>query len=245
MDPITAMALFSGGSTLVNTAANLYTNSENNKANRKLAEYGYTKDTEAWNNANNYNLPQNQMARIKAAGLNPQMVYGSGSVTGNTVTQTPKYQAPRMEAPRINLDQTPTIGTYLNAKMNQAQVNNLGEQTKNLSSQTALNTAKTLTENTLQAGEVIKNSRNTFDLNMAKNLQQNSLSVATANLDKLQQEVRNLGQSNQINDFTLKNMDRFGTTQAPTTFGIPWGTGANLLEYLNKKGIELYHKYNH
>lgn len=39
---------------------------------------------QAWNIANDYNHPINQMARLKSAGLNPNLVYGSGSVTGNT-----------------------------------------------------------------------------------------------------------------------------------------------------------------
>lgn len=38
----------------------------------------------SWNIMNDYNHPINQMARLKAAGLNPYVVYGSGSVTGNT-----------------------------------------------------------------------------------------------------------------------------------------------------------------
>lgn len=41
----------------------------------------------AWNLANDYNHPVEQMARLKEAGLNPLLVYGSGSVTGNTTSQ--------------------------------------------------------------------------------------------------------------------------------------------------------------
>lgn len=38
----------------------------------------------AWNMMNDYNHPAQQMQRLKEAGLNPLLVYGSGSVTGNT-----------------------------------------------------------------------------------------------------------------------------------------------------------------
>ena len=41
----------------------------------------------AWNMANDYNHPVNQMKRLQEAGLNPLLVYGSGSVTGNTTSQ--------------------------------------------------------------------------------------------------------------------------------------------------------------
>ena len=42
------------------------------------------KAMQAWQIANDYNHPIQQMERLKAAGLNPNLVYGSGSVTGNT-----------------------------------------------------------------------------------------------------------------------------------------------------------------
>lgn len=41
---------------------------------------------QAWNLANDYNHPIQQMERLKAAGLNPLLVYGSGSVSGNTTS---------------------------------------------------------------------------------------------------------------------------------------------------------------
>lgn len=71
--------------------------------NRYLAEYQYSKDLEQWNRANEYNDPSQQMARLKKAGLNPNMIYGTGSqaATGNTATQTPKYQRP--EVPRASM----------------------------------------------------------------------------------------------------------------------------------------------
>lgn len=40
----------------------------------------------SWNLMNDYNHPINQMERLKAAGLNPLLVYGSGSVAGNTTS---------------------------------------------------------------------------------------------------------------------------------------------------------------
>lgn len=63
---------------------------------KEMAEYAYTKDVEMWNMANEYNSPTAQMERLKAANLNPNLVYGNGSVVGNTSTQTPKYQKPNV-----------------------------------------------------------------------------------------------------------------------------------------------------
>ena len=44
------------------------------------------KAMQSWNLMNDYNHPIQQMERLKAAGLNPLLVYGSGSVAGNTTS---------------------------------------------------------------------------------------------------------------------------------------------------------------
>lgn len=78
-----------------------------NAANQKMAEYSYSKDLEMWNKQNAYNSPEQQMERFKAAGLNPNLIYGQGS-PGNATTM-PKYNAPTQNynyRPSVNLPQT-------------------------------------------------------------------------------------------------------------------------------------------
>lgn len=60
---------------------------------KRLNDAAYAHDVDMWNRANEYNSPASQMQRLKAAGLNPNLAYGSGSVAGNTTSQLPKYQA--------------------------------------------------------------------------------------------------------------------------------------------------------
>ena len=57
--------------------------------------YSYKKNLEQWNRANEYNLPVNQMARLKQAGLNPNLVYGSGA------GQVQAVNSPQMDAPKF------------------------------------------------------------------------------------------------------------------------------------------------
>lgn len=61
--------------------------------NLELADYEYQQQLEMWNRANEYNSPAQQMARLKAAGLNPNLVYGKGAQQ-NMASELPKYQAP-------------------------------------------------------------------------------------------------------------------------------------------------------
>lgn len=91
----------------IESLTSIYNTNRSIKAQKQLAEYSYQKDLEMWNRSNEYNLPQNQMQRLKDANLNPSLVYGSGHVTGNTVQPTtPKYQmydtTYRYKMPRVS-----------------------------------------------------------------------------------------------------------------------------------------------
>lgn len=66
-------------------------------ANWRMANFQYEKNLEQWYRENQYNAPDEQMRRLRNAGLNPNLVYGTGSVSGNTTTQGPRFQAPDVE----------------------------------------------------------------------------------------------------------------------------------------------------
>lgn len=60
-----------------------------NKARRKAATKKYQRDLENWHRQNAYNDPSAQMARLKAAGLNPNMIYGSGTQAATGMASSP------------------------------------------------------------------------------------------------------------------------------------------------------------
>lgn len=97
------------------------------EANKKMAEYQYSKDLEMWNRANEYNSPQSQMKRLTDAKLNPNLVYGHGAVA-NSTSQLPKYNAPTQnfnyQAPQV-FDK---LGQYLNLTIQQQQSRKLEEE---------------------------------------------------------------------------------------------------------------------
>lgn len=104
----------------------------------------------AWNLQNNYNHPIQQMERLKAAGLNPLLVYGSGSVAGNTSgspalqgggTLTPLETVTKLGSKALSamqgmatLDQT-----YASTAAQNAAAGASGAQAANLNAQAALN----------------------------------------------------------------------------------------------------------
>ena len=81
-------------------------------------------DLEQWMRQNKYNHPIEQMARLKAAGLNPNLIYGSspGSAVGNAGA-LPAGQAPKGQLAPFNID-NPMI-PFMDTKVKQAQTNNL------------------------------------------------------------------------------------------------------------------------
>lgn len=82
---------------------------------------GNKREDRNWEKMNQYNSPQAQMERLKAAGLNPNLVYGNGSAVATT-NSAPKSQ----EVKPSNLSQG--VMNYANIKQTQLQNDNLEAQ---------------------------------------------------------------------------------------------------------------------
>lgn len=86
MDDLTG-ALNMFNNSLMN-AVNVAFASQTRRQDRKFTREMFDKQTqvarENWQMMNEYNSPSAQMERLEAAGLNPNLVYGSGGVTGTT-----------------------------------------------------------------------------------------------------------------------------------------------------------------
>ncbi|AXH77571.1 MAG: DNA pilot protein [Microviridae sp.] len=98
--------------------------------NKELAKYAYDRDREAWERNNSYNSPYMQMQRLKEAGLNPNMIYGSGSSVGNTSGAQPKYNTPNIQVNRRSpLQDIPEIlSAYQDYQIRASQNDNLKAQ---------------------------------------------------------------------------------------------------------------------
>lgn len=171
---------------------------DTNKANMEIAKYqaqwqqqenekAYQRSLNMWNLQNEYNSPTQQMARIRAAGLNPNLVYGNG-VTGNSSGSTPQYEPAKFNAPTMqayrgwNLGISDAISQFLAYRTVKAQVDNMEAQNSLIRQQTA-------TEATKQANIAASTSRSEFDLNMAKELKDVSVSSAIADMNQKQAGV--------------------------------------------------------
>lgn len=118
-------SLFGSG---VNLGTQAIGNRRQLKYQKQMADYEYDKNMQMWNTQNAYNAPSAQMDRLKAAGLNPNMVYGTGAVA-NSASQIPQYQSQRVD---YNLDAgfdpVRTLGAYQDFRMKSAQISNVTKQ---------------------------------------------------------------------------------------------------------------------
>jgi hypothetical protein len=97
IDPFFGSLVSAGGSFAGSIANGLFGGAQVRrqlKANKELAQYQFDLNRQQWQAENEYNSPKAQMQRLKEAGLNPNLVYGNGSVSGNTTTAGPRFESP-------------------------------------------------------------------------------------------------------------------------------------------------------
>lgn len=195
MDPGTAILVAGAASSVINGVSTGLTNAKN----MKLAKYAYAKELEMWNRQNEYNLPKNQMMRLAQAGLNPNLVYGNGSVVGNTTSDYPKFHAPNLQRYQ-NSEIMETAQAYQNLQMQKAQINLLNKQAN-----------KTQTEtDKLEAGRSYWQDNERLNNDM-KNLSYETMGYTN---EEAKQNARTIGQLNDLRVEQLKRQNNLTDEQA-------------------------------
>lgn len=113
------------------------------KHDKAMADYQFNKNVAMWNMENKYNSPSAQMSRLKAAGLNPNMIYGSGSsaATGQA-HELPQYSTIRSGNPFPDISLPNVMGAYYDMKVKAATADNIAANTANKRMETGMNFLK-------------------------------------------------------------------------------------------------------
>lgn len=182
-------AIIGGLGSIVGSAIGANAQRQANIQNMQLAKYqnnwqtaendkAYARSVEMWNMQNQYNSPTAQMSRLRQAGLNPNLVYGSG-VTGNNAGSAPQYQPAKIQRATMepyrgwNLGISDAVSTFMAMRQNKAQVENMEAQNKLIKEQAR-------TEGIRQGNIAISTARSGFDLNLARELRNVSIDRAIA-----------------------------------------------------------------
>lgn len=180
--PLLAAAIPAAAS-LIGTGAQVYAAGKMNKKTREWNEYMYGKQRQDaladWNMQNAYNSPEQQMQRLKEAGLNPNLVYGNGAdATVGGPPRATNAEAWRPETPNfsgIGEAAKAGIAAYQDFTLQNEQVKNMQAQRQNMELDAALKTMQT-------ASIGIKNSQDQLDLAKNKELYDTSIAEAQERL---------------------------------------------------------------
>lgn len=183
--PIAAAAA-GGLSNAFNAVSTAFQNRKQRKWNEKMYERQRADALADFNMQNEYNSPAAQMARLKEAGLNPNLVYKNGADnTGGPVRSSSvegwKPQAPQVDASFV----APALSSIYDIQVKQAQVDNIKAATTVAAMEAALKAAQTV-DTGLSA------ERKKFDLGLSKDLRVVSLETAVEGLRQLRTSIANL-----------------------------------------------------
>jgi len=203
--PIPAAPLIVAGAGLLGQGLNAGATTATNRQSRIYADQVYARtkrdNLEFWNMVNEYNSPERQMERFKAAGLNPNLIYGSGSAGAGQAERipTPDVQAPQFRTPEFDLGGTASsaLATYFDFEIKQAQVDNLRADNTVKLEDAALKSAQ-------RASVEQGTTRSRFDLELDSELRAVSADARRESLRKLRADI----------DFTLSSNERAAATTA-------------------------------
>lgn len=122
------------GAGIASSISNYKSVQATNKAQMDLAKYQADRNLELWNLNNEYNTPQAQMERYKAAGLNPNLIYGEGSgASGNSSSPASGFSAPSLQSPKVDTSFVPTAAQQIMNGLN------IASAVRKADSETAMN----------------------------------------------------------------------------------------------------------
>jgi hypothetical protein len=122
----TAQSIDRASSIIATSSANAKTRKWNEKILGQQRQWA----TEDWNRVNAYNHPTQQMARLREAGLNPNLVYGNGATTQAEAVRGTQAQNYSPQSIMTDVNKMPSVmSTYQDARLRNLEADLL---TKNI-----------------------------------------------------------------------------------------------------------------
>lgn len=180
-DEVTAAEITAAGQ-VVTAGINYASGANQNRRQRKWSEDMYAKqraDALAdWAMQNEYNSPAANMARLKAAGLNPNLVYGDGANSPSANMRSSEVPGYKHEAPKLDVSgAADSILAIAGQKKTETETDNL-RLTRELINQQILNTAA----NTQNVGQQTEMSK--FNLEQLRIKSSTDVAQVKANLNQ-------------------------------------------------------------
>lgn len=204
-------ALINAGTAIATTAGASYSANANDKKARAWNEQMY-KQSRAdalsdWNMQNEYNSPKAQMERLKAAGLNPNLVYGNGNAMPTAANVKPsEFGSYHPETPNFDFSSMGgVIQSYFDNQVKTAQSDNLKATLGILEQEKLYKAAQTV--NVLADTDLKK-----FDFGLKTDLRDVTMEGARANLNMI---LANIAGREASTKFTIDENQRQAAMQQP------------------------------
>lgn len=182
------------GTQLANTAMNVFSQGKTNKKTRKWNEKMYDRqraDSLAdFTMQNQYNSPEEQMKRLKMAGLNPNLVYGNGATSEAGPIRSTDMKSWNPQAPQVDLQAAPVLNSYYDSQIKKQTIDNLKAQNNVIVQESALKVAQTMLASASAGSAAQQTAKSSFDLHLAEDLRKTTLQAAQANLDKTMADTK-------------------------------------------------------
>lgn len=184
---LAAATALTGAAALAGGGINAAAQSNLNKRNRRWSEQMYERqkadNLAFWAQQNSYNSPEQQMARFKAAGLNPNLIYGQGNSGNAGPISTPDAQTPNTRAPEwgsgIAAAGAAGLQAYHDTQIKNATANNLKLQADVITQDAQLKRAQTY-------ATLLNTDRAKWDFDFEKSLAEVSADFRRAQLRNTQ-----------------------------------------------------------
>ena len=231
--PIPAAAIAGGAAVIGSILGNTGSKNRQKKADKANVKF--------WQMQNAYNDPSLQMARLKKAGLNPNLVYGQsvGGATGQAGAVAPSKAAP------YSMDLGTAANNAMSAYQTSAQVNNINMKTA--TDAFKLDIDKKYAAETIEqelTNVRLGNALKVIENNVAQGVMQDKIKLAAENLAIAKATLKGKQLQNAILDFDadMKDMNVSGNSWAASIMKLILGTAKDMGPKIIKKGNDFMNK---
>lgn len=144
-----------------NSALNRRAQKKQNEADRAHAVQMYERQRQDsiadFNRQNEYNHPEQQMERLRQAGLNPNLVYGKGADNTAASINKTSYQESKLTAPQLDFSFANALSQYQQVQMQKVQTDNMAKQSELIQADIAYRKAQEERERSTKVGQDLQN----------------------------------------------------------------------------------------
>jgi len=229
-------AAVAAGASLLSSGGQIYASGKMNKKTRQWNEMMYQKQREDaladWRLQNEYNSPAAQMQRLKAAGLNPNLVYDNGATYNAGAVRSTDVKPWNPETPNVaGLSGAAAAGleAYHDWTLQEEQVKNMAAQRQNMELDAVLKSIQV-------ASDQIKNAKSSLELKQAQDLYDTTVSTAKERLRSIQ-TTTDIQVSKEVRDAALHAPNLAAAIERVSKLKADTKLASQQLDNLKKTGV--------